>query len=412
MPKTLLMIVTLLLLVGMVQAQDEVDPALEEQLVALEAITQTIRDLPQLEPVERVFPTRTETIEYLRTVYERDLPVEDAERAEAFYRALGFFTPDIDLRELYLTLLSSQVAGFYDPDAKTMNVIPMIGETPGDSLSLTEQITYVHEFTHALQDQHFDLAALLPAELNNQPDRALAIRSLVEGDATVSMTFYTQAVAERNPMAALAILSEGLASGTLFLPPGIPPILVRELTFPYEEGAAFVSELYNEGGWAAVDAAYAAPPQTSEQILHPEKYASSEPAIPVELGDAPPTPGADWTQAWDVTLGEFYIREQVDSELAPSRANRAAAGWGGDRFLVFTNGDQVASWLKIVWDTPEDAPEFHDLYAAYAESRFGGEAQAGCWSNAAEVLCLYAESDGSSVVITAPTLEIAAQLHQ
>ncbi len=409
MPKTLLMIIMLLLLVGVVNAQDEVDPALEEQLVALEDITQTIRGLDALETVERVFPTRTETIEYLRTVYERDLPVEDAERAEAFYRALGFFTPDTDLREVYLTLLNSQVAGFYDPETKTMNVIPMIGETPGDSLSFTEQITYIHEFTHALQDQHFDLNALLPVELNNQPDRALAIRSLVEGDATATMTVYTQAVAERNPMAALSILTEGLASGTLFLPPGIPTILVAELTFPYEAGATFVSTLHGDGGWAAVDAAYANPPQTSEQIMHPEKYASGETAIPVEIGAV--SLGAEWTQAWNVTLGEFYLQEQIDAELAPSRANRAAAGWGGDRFLVFTHGDQVASLLKIVWDTPEDAPEFNDIYAAYAEARFGTEAQAGCWSSVDEVLCLYADSDGSSVVVTAPTLDIAAQLH-
>lgn len=406
----LILIALLLVMAGAAHAQEDISPALEAQMIALETITTQLRGLPTLQAVERIFPTRDETIAYLRALYERDLPVEEAERAEAFYQALGFFTPDVDLTEVYLTLLGSQVAGFYDPDTQQMNVIPTLGDDPGESLSFSEQIIYVHEYTHALQDQHFDLNALLPDSLANEPDRALAIRSLVEGDASATMTLYTQAVAEQNPMAALSILTEGLASGTLFLPSGIPSILVRELMFPYEEGANFVIAIAGDDGWAAVDAAYANPPQTSEQILHPDKYLSGEGAIPVELADQTAALGDGWTLAWDVTLGEFYLREQIDSELAPSRANRGAAGWGGDRFHVYTNGDQVASALRVVWDTPEDADEFNDIYAAYADSRFGGEAVQGCWSNADGALCLRAGDDGSSLVVTAPTVELARAL--
>jgi len=410
MLKRLFITAALLLTVSVVHAQEGVSPALEYQLITLEETTQQIRALNALEDVERVFPTRADTIEYLRNLYERDLPVEEAERAEAFYVALGLFSNDVDLREVYLTLLSSQVAGFYDPETQTMNVIPMSEDTPGDSLSMLEQITYVHEFTHALQDQHFDLNAVLPAELINEPDRALAVRSLVEGDATVAMTVFLQEVAMSDPMAALSILTEGLASGGLFLPPGIPSILVTELTFPYEAGAAFVTTLYNNGGWEAVNAAYANPPTTSEQVMHPNKYLSGETAIPVELPDFTSMLGDNWTQAWDVTLGEFYLRAQIDAELAIAEASSAAAGWGGDRFQVYTNGDQLASVLQIVWDTPEDAAEFQESYAAYADERFGTTGESGCWSNADGVLCLQALADGSSRVVTAPTLEIAANL--
>lgn len=400
------------LIVGVVQAQDVISPVLEEQLIALEDATQTIRGLEALESVERVFPTREETIAYLEDIYARDLPIEEAERAEAFYQALGFFTPEIDLLDVYLTLLGSQVAGFYDPETKQMNVIPMVGDDTGDSLSITEQIIYVHEFTHALQDQHFDLAAVLPADVVNEPDRALAIRSLVEGDASAVMNVYTQAVATSNPGAAFSILLEGLQSGGLFLPSGIPTILVRELLFPYEQGASFVVALYNEGGWDAVNAAYANLPATSEQIMHPEKYFSGETAIPVELPDFAPTLGDGWTQAWDVTLGEFYLREQMVSEVASSRANRAAAGWGGDRFHVYVNGDQVASVLRIAWDTPEDEPQFAGIYAAYADGRFGSEAFDGCWSNDTGALCMVTADDGTTWISTAPTVELAAALVQ
>lgn len=400
----------LLLMIGGVSAQDDISPTLEDQLITLETITQRLRGLDALGSVERVFPTRAETIDYLRDLYERDLPIEEAERAEAFYVALGLFTPDVDLREVYLTLLNSQVAGFYDPETKRMNVIPMLGDTPGDALSLTEQITYVHEFVHALQDQHFDLNALLSADLSDQPDRLLAAQALVEGDATAVMTVFLQNVAAENPLAALSILTEGAAAGSLFLPPGIPAILVTELMFPYEEGASFVTALYADGGWDAVNAAYAALPQTTEQIIHPEKYLSGETALPVALDDGTALLGAGWTQTWDMTLGEFYLRAQIDAELTSSRARRAAAGWGGDRFHVYVNGDQVASALRVAWDTPEDAAEFADIYAAYADERFGGAAVDGCWSNATTALCLAANADGSSLVVTAPTVELALRL--
>ena len=63
----------------------------------------------------------------------------------------------------------------------------------GQPLSFTDQITYVHEFTHALQDQYFDLNTLLSPQVEDNPDQALAVTSLVEGDATASMTLYMQA---------------------------------------------------------------------------------------------------------------------------------------------------------------------------------------------------------------------------
>src|SRR5690606_23013873 len=127
--------------------------------------------------------------------------------------------PDVNLRDVYLELLGAQVAGFYDSDTKMMNVVPTSGLL-SDDLTLTEEIIYVHEFTHALQDQFFGLDPLIePEEVAKHPDRALAAISLVEGDATAVMQVYVQNVVSRNPMAAFQILGEGLQAGNLFLPP-------------------------------------------------------------------------------------------------------------------------------------------------------------------------------------------------
>ncbi|PJF25562.1 MAG: hypothetical protein CUN53_12160, partial [Phototrophicales bacterium] len=270
----LLLIATAVLLLSVlsVSAQDDAPlPAeLTAQMDGLERFTNRARRLDTLEPVARAFPTRDEVRAYLEALYSRDTALQDLTRAELFYKALWMLDPEIDLRQTYLTLLGSQVAGFYDTETRLMNVIPTFGDG-GSRLNLTEQIIFVHEFVHALQDQHFGLDALIEGAGDNL-DARLARVSLVEGDATAVMNLYTTQVSAVAPNAALQLLAEGLLAGNLFLPPDIPPILARELGFPYENGLVFVLQIWRDGGWERVDAAYSAPPTTTEQILHPEKY--------------------------------------------------------------------------------------------------------------------------------------------
>ena len=349
-----------------------ISPSLAAQMTNLEATTAALRDLPIKQPVEHRFPTRQQTIDYLRATYARELPPEQIARTKDFYVALGLLSPDIDLSEVYLNLLGSQVAGFYDPDTETMNVIPTVGDDPGTTLSLTEQMIYVHEFTHALQDQYFGLNALMDApEVQNSPDRALAVTSLLEGDATAIMTVYEQNVTMRNPLAALSVLVEGLQAGNLFLPPDVPSILTTELLLPYEEGLNFVVAVYKSGGWDAINAAYSNPPTTSEQILHPDKYIAGEGAQDVALADASAALGDGWVNQWDTNAGEFYLREQLKTELPKNQARDAAAGWGGDHFRIYVDGSgDLASALALAWDTPADQAEYEDCLPRLRDRAF------------------------------------------
>lgn len=406
-------LLTLLMGVNVSAAQDEADinPALLDQMNGLEQITQTLRGLTAKESIDHQFPTRQDTIDYLTDLYSREFPPEEFDRLALFYVALDLLPADINLQTVYLDLLGSQVAGFYDPDTKTMNVLPMVGDDPGSSLSFTEQVIYIHEFTHALQDQYFDLNVLIDSpEVLATPDRSLAVTSLVEGDATAIMTLYTQEAAARNPFAVLGMLVEGLQAGNLFLPSGIPSILVNELTFPYEQGMDFIVALYKAGGWDTVNGAFANPPTTTEQIYHPEKYLAGEGAQMVALDDAGAALGDGWTTPWDTTLGEFYLRAHLAAQLDRSDAARAADGWGGDHFRVYHDdaSGQIAWALRLAWDTPADHDEFADLYAEYGDTRFGASADAdGCWQDAGAALCF----DGSeSLIVSAPTLEQARAL--
>ncbi len=385
--------------------QEQPAEALSDQMNRLEAATVRLRTLEPLFEITRAFPTREETIAYLTATLDRDLPPDYFARARDFYSALNLLPPEIDIRATLLDLLGSQVAGFYDPDTRTMNVIPLTSTVMGARMGLLEQTIYVHEYVHALQDMHFDLNALLPDELSQtHPDRTLAITSLVEGDATAVMQVYLQRAVEANPVAALGLLTQSAAAGALTMPEGIPEILTRELLFPYEEGLTFVSAVYEAGGWEAVNAAFADPPRASAQILRPALYLNG--VQPVEIAPAPITPGADWEVIWNTTLGEFYLREHVRSVAVPAAdAARAARGWAGDSFQMWRSAaGEVAFYLTLLFESPSEAEEFVGIYGE-ATGAFADN----CAPLSGQVVCADYAAD-RVVIAAAPTAAMAADL--
>jgi hypothetical protein len=380
----------------------ELSPELDAQLNNLVAVTEVLRRLDTLTPVTRRFPTREETIAYLTNVYNTDVPPEEWARQQAFYTALGIIPPGVDLRETYLELLGSQVGGFYDPDVETMNVLPFLGDGIADELSITEQIIFVHEYTHALQDQHFGLDMLDDPALAASPDAYLAALALVEGDAAVTMNLYSEAAVLQNPSYAFELLFEGALSGSLILPPGIPDGLEQELIFPYDSGMGFVAELYNEAGsWDLVNEAYTDLPTTTEQILHPEKYLAGEGGQPVDAWDLSAQLDG-WTLLYDTTLGEFYLRQYLRGIMSSSLAGQVAAGWGGDRFQLWQNDDtgELAWSLFIAWDTPEDEAEFAELFG---EALFASPIQGSASVDNGGITTFASRIDGKSVIVQSPT---------
>ncbi len=150
----------------------------------------------------------------------------------------------------------------------------------------------------------------------------------------------------------------------------MPPVLRRQLEFPYTDGWAFVTAIRADGGYEAVDEAFADRPVSTEQIMHPEKYLQREDPVVVELPDMASALGEGWTGSYQQTLGEMLIGVLVaDGEpaplptvpgLLPSLPNaEAAAGWCGDR-LISLEGP-AGAWAVIwqtAWDGEADAGEF------------------------------------------------------
>lgn len=416
MKRRLLIALALLLILNIpfATAQDtDLSPELEQQFSEMNETTTSLRGLELINPLDLRFPTRPEVREYLEGALEETLTEEQTAEYNAFYTAYEFLSPDADIRNIVLDLYEQQVAGYYDPVAKTMNVILSSGEQPTNRLPVLEQIIYVHELVHTLQDQHFDLELLL-ADLTSlaDSDRALAGQALFEGDATFIMNIYTQQIAQENPLGTLlGVIVGGAQAGNLTVPAGTPEILTAELLFPYNDGANFVSYLYSQGGWDAVNAAFGDLPVSSEQIYHPEKYVAGEMPQTVTLEDVSEHLGSGWTLISDGTFGEFYLRQYLAHTLNDAAVDTAAAGWGGDQYQVYVaEGGQVAQKLRIAWDTPTDADEFAAAWDDFAMQRADVDALTdGCAVSEAMTYCLRFMDDHTQVS-SAPTLELALAL--
>ncbi len=316
----------------------------------IEAQVQELRGLaaPSIGPAQIIGRDRLE--QELRDQFARDYPADRRASDNLMLHALGLLAADQDYAALQLQLLTSQVIGFYDDHAKRMVVVSDSGLGP------EAKITYAHEYTHALQDGAFGLGSL-HLDAAGQDDRDLARLSLVEGDATESMLLW--AIAHMTPQELLGISQTPQPDMS-----GIPGWMVAQLELPYTAGAQFVGGLYASGGWPAVDAAFRSPPDSTEQVLHPAKYAAREEPMVVAAPKLAADLGSGWTDAPADTLGEAMIAIWLQALGAqPATARAAATGWGGDR-LVAASGPRgaMAVAFRIAWDTPEAASRFSATY--------------------------------------------------
>ena len=195
-----------------------------------------------------------------------------------------------------------------------------------------EKITFAHEFNHALQDQHFTIFKDQEG-VTNRSDWLLARQAVYEGDSSLLMTLW--ASENFTPEEFSELLAQGLNDPSSQMLEQMPAILRETLLYPYTTGLTFAQGQYiNGGGWAGVDALYADLPETTEQILHPEKYQAGEGPVAIDVpDDLAARIGPDWELALDDTFGEFqtgvWLRDADAANVA-----EAAAGWGGDRVLV------------------------------------------------------------------------------
>jgi hypothetical protein len=369
----------------------------EAEIAQIEHDTAGVRGLQPKADVPERFLSPDQMRANLKEQIDKDYSPEEGRR-DALELWLLRLIDDraVDIYQLQLDLLSEQVLGYYDPKTDEFFVL-------GDQAQLTPlaRETVAHEFVHSLQDQYYDLDKLRPDHMNDD-DRSRAITALIEGDATVAGLQYAQQ--HMSPTELAALLRESGAASTETLDRA-PAYLRESLIFPYQAGAQFIVALARKGGYAAVDTALADPPQSSEQILHPEKYLASprDEPLPIALAALTDTLGAGWSYQDSDTLGEFDLQILL-RENGVKQPDAAAAGWGGARYALYRNGEMALVILGTRWDSANDAGEF----ATALEQSLAASKRVGTLWSDGERFFGFAQS-GDQVIYVASTDQAAAE---
>lgn len=334
-----------------------------------------LRGLSLKAPLQRGVLTRDEIGAKLKDRIGKEYTPDEVRAESRVLKRLGLLAPDVDYEKMLLDLLMEQVAGFYDPFAAKLYIadwLPLEMQRPA----------MAHEIEHALQDQHFDLKKFA-SPIKDNGDLQLARSSLVEGDATaVMLEFQAQAMGVPPDQLGelIAQMGKQLVSGSFGQTPLFDkaPAFVKEtLMFPYLSGLLFVESIRKSSPWAKVDDVFKNPPESTEQILHPEKYAARE--HPVRVTPAPIAALAPKKEVRRDVFGELVMKILFATAPPPpatptskkagsgavndlvgtdTLAEKAAAGWGGDREVAYAEGDGPATVVDLsVWDTEGDAKE-------------------------------------------------------
>ena len=324
------------LLGGLLGFKDLTGPELQKEVAEAGGI-------PFKADVPLDFMSRPELARYLREVFDAEYPVAKARADERLLTAFGLLDPGVDLRSLRARVMEENIVGFYDerPGHRRLFVV-----SADRRMSPANQLVLAHELRHALQDQHVDLQGTMPEEISDFDDRRLAWVSLLEGDATLVMERFLVRRLPGAEEAATHLLGASLPTPDV---PGAPPVVRDQLVRPYLVGLDFVSALVARGGWEGVAAAWKRPPESTEQVLHAEKFVSREAPRRV-LAAAGPAGGRLIAEG---VFGELLIQTLLGGAASP------AEGWGGDRYAVWDVGGRTLLVWRSTWDTEADAREFH-----------------------------------------------------
>jgi hypothetical protein len=320
------------------------EQALQERLSAALAYVSEIRNLAAKSEVKGRLISKPEIERYLTQELDEQTPKDMLQATDAILYGFGTVDAGFDYRASLLSLMTSQLLGFYDPKQKTFFVE---GALSGDEAD----VTLWHELVHALQDQHYDLSHLSDYE-TDAGDRQSAVHALAEGDATSAML---DAMLKPGGSNALQV-PEGLFQAQTLLGSAAttaPPVLVRSLIAPYVDGLLFTNDLRRRGGFAAVDDAWRSPPVSTEQLLHPDKFRAHEPplVVPLPVG---PSHAPTLVERFHDVMGEQTLRIFLEEWLPARTAAVAASDWGGDRLAAFS--DEAREQWAVGWHLRFDSP--------------------------------------------------------
>ncbi|HTE43311.1 MAG TPA: hypothetical protein VK629_20990 [Steroidobacteraceae bacterium] len=340
---------------------------------------------------------------YLDGQIKEGVPEAVSQHYGKIVQKLGLYRgPEIkDFASTMKSVMTSQAGAYYDPKTKTFYVL--LEGLPEVMLGMF----FAHELHHGLQDQYFDLEKYMGMNQVKQTldsDQRMARQAVVEGEATYIMNLWgiksmTQGMPPRELMAPIVRMQSqmdmaqmqqmmqspqmeelgGDIKKSIDATAEIPAFILESLLGAYLKGMNFVFDV-EAGGWSAVDKLYRdAPPESTEQILHPEKWSAGEKPVAIEWPAFSIPELKNWEVLDNDALGELLWRVVFKEHgIDATSANDAAAGWNGDRYAVLKDKTSNALLLlwRTSWDSAADAKEFADAYRKVLSIKYEGKKEA------------------------------------
>ncbi len=350
--------------------------------------------LPIEHPVKKVFISRDEVNKQLRKRFDEDKGNKKMEQSELVLKKFGLLDRDFQLRPFLLSLLTEQIAGFYDNKTKTMNLLDWV---PVDE----QKPVMAHELTHALQDQRVDLkrwedtepegVAKTAAEDTRhiQTDEDDTARDAVlEGQAMVSFADYMLRPAGKTlkdmPQMATMLAGNSSDMGDSPVLARAPLVLQQSLLFPYQSGLLFEQAVLMKGGTKqAFAGVLEAPPNASSQILHPAAFLSHQPVPVLLLPDLHPMLSAAGYDPYDVgVMGELDVRMTAELFGGKPLAEALAPNWDGGIYYAAqrrtataaqkTTTASLALLYESRWRNDDSARSFFHVFEEQLPRQYDG----------------------------------------
>jgi len=335
--------------------------------------------------VKRQLVSRDEVEAYVTKHTSEDEDAKRLRRSELVLKKFGLLPRDFDLGKFLVALLKEQVAGYYDPKTKTVNLLDWLGAEQ-------QKPVLAHELTHALQDQSFNLEKYMkPADADLDKKKEITLQDIandeisttrqavVEGQAMVVLVDYMLAPlgeSLKGSPQVVEALKQGMLVGTAdAVQFQNAPIYMKEaLTFPYRYGIDFIAEMLAKGGREKAFATlFQNPPRTTRQIMEPQTYLSGEHLEPMPL--------PDFRQVFknydrfDVgAIGEFDLAVLIDQYAGTETSHQMYPNWrGGYYYAARAKGDPAAPLALLYvsrWSNTERASQFAAIYAKALAKRY------------------------------------------
>jgi hypothetical protein len=307
----------------------------------------------------------------------------DLDRYAGMLRAFGLVTGEVDLFDTQNEIMADGVAAYYDPTTKRITV-------NGDQITAATKVTLVHELTHALQDQYFDLQSI---EIDLDDETGSTYLGVVEGDATrIENAYFYDEMTDAERQEYFDSFDEPSEVEQV---DDVQRAFMASFQVSYSLGEPLVTIIAELRGQKGVDDAIRTPPSSTELLLDPLAYLEGDERVTVTTPEL-----REGEEHFDEgTLGAFFLYLVLNERLDPKEALAIADGWGGDAYVAFTRDGTTCVRADLVADSPDELARFDAGLAAWAAAMPAGTAT---HALAGDTITIETCDPGSAASLAAP----------